>query len=268
MKLKTVEVNGATYAEVQDGKPVFIGDDGSETPIDVAGTRATISRLNAEAKGHREAKEAAQAALKAFDGLDPQVAREAMAKLGDIDAAKLIDAGELDKVKSSLAKAQETELANIKRKFEEQLKEATTRAVALESELYSEKIGGAFARSSYVKDKITLPPDIAQKAFGQHFKLEDGKVVAYDGAGNKIFSGARPGELADFDEALATLVNAYPHKEHVLRGVGASGSGAQGSAGSRGSGEKVLTRSEFNNLSPADAAAKMRSGFKVVDAAQ
>jgi hypothetical protein len=30
MKLKTVEVNGATYAEVSDGKPVFVLDDGKE----------------------------------------------------------------------------------------------------------------------------------------------------------------------------------------------------------------------------------------------
>jgi len=75
MKLKTVEVNGTTYAVVADGKPVFVDEAGKEIPFDSPGTVATISRLNGEAKGHREAKEAAEAKLKVFDGLDPAKAR-------------------------------------------------------------------------------------------------------------------------------------------------------------------------------------------------
>ena len=42
-----------------DGKPVFVEDDGKEIAIDVAQTRATITRLNGEARAHREAKEKA-----------------------------------------------------------------------------------------------------------------------------------------------------------------------------------------------------------------
>ncbi|MGC8383448.1 hypothetical protein ACP3P8_05935 [Pseudomonas aeruginosa] len=49
MKLKTVEVDGKQYAEVQDGKPVYVEDDGKEIVFDAVGTRATITRLNGEA---------------------------------------------------------------------------------------------------------------------------------------------------------------------------------------------------------------------------
>ena len=71
---------------------------------------------------------------------------------------------------------------------------------------------------------------MVQATFGKAFKIEDGKVVAYDAHGQKIFSRTRPGEIADFDEALETLVEQYPHEEHILKGSGANGGGAGGSA--------------------------------------
>lgn len=55
--------------------------------------------------------------------------------------------------------------------------------------------------------------------------------LAYDQSGNKIFSRARPGELADFDEALEVLVDQYPHKEQILKASGANGGGAGTSNG-------------------------------------
>lgn len=41
----------------------------------------------------------------------------------------------------------------------------------------------------------------------QNFKVEDGKIVAYDNAGQKLFSRTRAGEIADIDEALEYLVD-------------------------------------------------------------
>lgn len=253
MKLKTVEVNGATYAVVSDGKPVFVEDDGTETPIDVANTKATIARLNGEAKGHREAKEAAEAKLKGYEGIsDPKAALDAMSKLANIDAKKLIDAGEVERVKSEIAKV-----------YDEKLTAAEKRALDLESSLYAEKIGGAFARSAYVKDKLAIPADFVQARFGSQFKLEDGKVVAYDATGNKIYSKSRPGELAAFDEALEFVVQGHADRDHILKGSGHSGGGAQPGKGQPGA--KTMTRAEFDKMSQSDRSAKMRDGFKISD---
>jgi hypothetical protein len=83
------------------------------------------------------------------------------------------------------------------------------------------------------KAKLAIPADMVQARFGNAFKIEDGKVVAYDSQNNKIYSRARPGELADFDEALDVLVDMYPHKDSILKGSGASGGGA-GSGGGGG----------------------------------
>ena len=89
MKLK---VDDKGNAVVVDGKPVYVYDDGKETPFDALSTIATIGRLNAEAKGHREAKEAAQEKLKLFEGIDdPEFARKAMQTVKNLDMKKLVE---------------------------------------------------------------------------------------------------------------------------------------------------------------------------------
>lgn len=255
MKLKVIEKDGSTYAEVKDGRPVYVNDDGVEAAIDLPGTAATISRLNGEAKTHREAKEAALEKLKAFEGIDPAAARDALDKIANIDAKKLIDAGEVEKVKEGISRALEAKAAEAQKAFEAQLSAERANVAKLEDMIRVEKIGGAFARSQFIKDKLSIPVDLVQARFEQNFKLEDGRVVAYDQAGNVIYSSARPGEIADFDEAMSTLVNAYPQKDHILKGTGASGTGARPSAGGAGGG-KTMTRAEFGRL---DAAAQMRA---------
>lgn len=73
-------------------------------------------------------------------------------------------------------------------------------------------IGGRFGSSSYIKDKVAIPADFVQARFGQSFKIEGDKVVAYDASGNKVFSRTKPGELADFDEALEFWSNSTRRK--------------------------------------------------------
>ena len=218
MKLKLDE-NG--NAVLQDGKPVYVHDDGKEVAFDAPGTVAAITRLNSEAKGHRERAENAEKAVKAFEGIDdPAAAKKALATVANLDAKTLVDAGEIETVKAEISKA-----------FQLQLDEVTGKAQTLEQQLYAEKIGGSFSRSKFIADKLAVPADMVQATFGQNLKVEDGKVVAYDAQGQKIFSRARPGELADFDEAIETLVSQYPHRDHILKSSGANGGGAQNGGG-------------------------------------
>jgi hypothetical protein len=62
-------------------------------------------------------------------------------------------------------------------------------------------IGGRFGGSKFISEKMAIPTEFVRSYFGQNFKIEEGKVVAYDGQGNKVFSRTKPGELASFDEA-------------------------------------------------------------------
>jgi hypothetical protein len=255
MKLKLfTAADGKQYAEIQDGKPVYTTDDGKEVAFDAPGTAATISRLNAEAKTHREGKEVAEAALKAFEGLDAAAAKDAISKLKTIDDKKLIDAGEVEKVKAEAIKA-------IEEKYAPVLKERDDLKTLLDNEM----IGGSFARSKFAAEKLAIPADFVQSRFEKNFKREDGKVVGHDQAGNKIYSKARPGELADFDEALEILVDAYPQKASILKGNGHSGGGGKPGNESATAGAKTMTRAEFDALGPVERNTKMAAGFTVTD---
>lgn len=241
MKLKLVELEGKTYAEVQDGKPVYLGEDGKETAFDAPNTVQTISRLNAEAKSHREAKEAAEKALKRFDGIDdPEAAIKALATVKNLDDKKLVDAGEVEKVKAEAIKA-----------VEDKYKPTVEKAEALEKALRQEKIGGQFARSKFISEKLVkaMSPDVVESIFGRNFELKDGKVYAKDANGNEIYSKSNPGEPAGFDEALEILVSNHPNRDHWLAAKAAQGGDVKGD-GPGGGGGKTIPRAQFNKMSP------------------
>lgn len=251
MRLK-LDDNGA--AVLVEGKPVYVGDDGKETAFDVAGTIATIRRLNAEAKGHREAKEAAEAALKAYEGIDDaDAARKAIETVRNLDAKKLVDAGEVDKIRAEAIKAVEDKYAPVVKERDR-----------LNAQLVAEVVGGNFARSKFIHEKLAIPPDLVQAKFGQQFKVEGAGVVAYDAAGNKIYSRANPGEVASFDEALSMIVDSYAHRDTIMKSTGGSGAGSAGAGTAKG-GAKVKTRAEFDALGPMAKADFMRSGGSLQD---
>jgi hypothetical protein len=259
MKLKTVEVDGNTYAEVMDGKPVYVDDAGKDVAFDAPHARETITRLNGEAKGHREAKEAAEAKLKGFEGIsDPAAALKAMETVAALDGGKIMDA---EKAAAERQKAVEAAVATYKQQLEAATAERDTAAKAL----HAEKIGGGFARSQFIAEKMAVPVQMVEATFGRHFSIEDGKIVAKDANGNPIYSGSRPGEPADFDEALETLVNASPYRDSVLKGRGHAGSGARPGGGA---GAKTITRAEFEQkqtADPAGAAKMMSEGYTLTD---
>lgn len=252
MKLKLDEQGHAVLA---DGKPVYVHDDGKEIPFDAAATVATITRLNGEAKGHRERAERAEESLKAFEGIeDAGAARKALATLKSLDEKKLIDAGEVERVKAEAIKAVEEKYAPVMKERDK-----------LQGELVAEKIGGSFARSKYIADKLAIPSDLVQARFGQHFKLEGGNVVAYDHAGNKIFSRSQPGEVASFEEAMEIIVGNYPSRDHILKASGASGGGASNQGGGGGAGAKTMARSQFEGLGPEAQMKHIKDGGTITD---
>lgn len=212
--IATQEVNGAKL-------PVFVHADGKEAPFDADFTLSKIRQLNGEAQGHRERAEAAEAKLKPFEGItDPAAAVKALKTVQNLNDKQLVDAGEVERVKSEAIKAMEAQFAPV-------VAERDTLAKQLEQQL----IGGGFARSKLVTDdkhpkRLAIPADVAEAFFGRNFTVKDGKVVAKDANGQPIFSRSRPGEPADFDEALEQLVDAYPMKDRILAASGSSGSGA------------------------------------------
>lgn len=206
---------------VQDGKPVYVHDDGKEVAFDAVYTLGTITRLNKEAQTNREEAKQFKEKLALFGDLDPSSAKDALNKLKNLDDKKLVDAGEIEKLKSELSQS-------FKDSYEPQLKEWQTKAEQANAALQNELIGGGFARSQFIKEKISVPVDMVQATFGNNFKIEDGRPVAYDSNGQKIYSRSNPSELASFDEALESLVGGYQYKDSILKGNQSQGGGFSG----------------------------------------
>ena len=262
MKLK---LDDQGHAVLQDGKPVYIYDDGKELPFDAAGTAGTISRLNGEAKSHRERAEAAEGKLKLFDGIeDGEAARKALETIKNIDEGKLIAAGKVEEIKLAAQKAAQDQVAAASKTHTEELAKAQQGLAQRDQTIHNLLIGGSFKGSKLISEKFAIPADMVESHFGKAFKVEDGKVVAYGDDGNKIFSRVRAGELADFDEALETLVERYPHKDYILKSSGANGGGAPHSGGGNG-GKKSITRQQFDQMNPAEKSAFAGSGGTVAE---
>lgn len=244
MKLK---LDAQGHAVVVEGKPVYVMDDGKEVAFDAPATVATISRLNGEAKGHRERAEKAEGDLKKFEGIDdPEAARSAIKTVSNLNDKKLVDAGEVEKVKLAA-------IESVEKKYKPVVEERDK----LQSSLHKEMIGGRFSRSKFITDKLVVPADMVEALFGKAFKIEGDKVTAYNG-GNKVFSRSRPGEDADFDEALEILVDNYANKGAILKGKTGAGGGSSGNNG--GSGKPTKTRSEFDKLNPMEQGEFVKTG--------
>src|SRR5262249_35053536 len=151
MKLKLDEQG---HVVVQDGKPVYVAEDGKDIVVDYPATLATISRLNGEAKSHREGKEAAEEKLKAFAGIEEAVkALKALETVKNLDDKRLVDAGEVQRIKDEAVKGYDEKVKALEEKYKPVIGERDSFKDALHREI----IGGAFSRSKYIGDKLAIP---------------------------------------------------------------------------------------------------------------
>ena len=181
MKLKTVEVEGKQYAEIDDEGRVLYDNDGKEFAFDAAQAYGKIQELQNEAKTNREAKQKMADKLKALDGVDPDKYQEAISALEKIDQKKLMDSGEVDKLRKEIEESW-------REKYDTDVGEAQKKLQELQSQYNGEKLASAFSGSKFIKDNLAVPADMAKATFGDRFKIENGKMVAYDQSGNTIYS--------------------------------------------------------------------------------
>ena len=238
MKLK---LNDDGFAEVRDGKPVYVDDSGKEHVYDAPAMRNSLDKLNGDLAETRKAKDQAEQLAGKFADLDPEAARKAMETVKNLDDKKLVDADQVQRIKDETAAA-----------FQKRLDEANKELDQIHSQYAQEKLAGAFSGSKFVKERLAIPPDMVQSAFARHFEFKDGRINPKDANGNPIYSDSNPGDVASFDEALEKIVQQYPHRDSILKGTGNSGSGAQ--PGESGNGVRTITRQQFSSMRPDEQA--------------
>lgn len=196
---------------VENGNPMLVHSDGKEVAIDGDQMVSKIAELNTESAGRRRQLRELQEKMKPFETVeDPEDfmdrASSAINTVKNLSDKKLIDAGEVEKVKSEVAKA-----------AQEKIDAAEKRAADAEDLLNQSVIGGSFEGSKYLKDRLAIPVDMVREKFARHFSVKDGKPVATDQNGIELYSREKPGELAGFDEAIEMLIDQYPFKDSILK---------------------------------------------------
>jgi len=252
MKLKLDEEG---HAILEDGKPVYVKDDGTETAYDVAAAQAKISELNAKAAESRLKLEQAATREKLFKGLDPVKAREAIAfreALGDeIDPAKVTH--EIAGHKATIAG------------LTTQVEELQGRISKADETIDGLTIGTAISTSEFVRTKLVpalQDPTLFRAAYGKHLgRDEDGNVVVKDAAGNTMMSEKNPGKPASPDEAFPKLI---VNKHHLAPG-NASGGGGNGNANSNGN-DPGKKSGKWSELARADQVAAIKEYGSLKDA--
>ena len=253
------KMDGDKLAVDADGNPIFINAGGQEQSV----KGDTITNLNAEAKRHRTDKEQAQAALDKYKGpdgkhVDPDAAIKAIDTVSKIDAKKLIDSGEVDRVREQ-----------IRGEFTAQLSEKDKALETLTGENNSLKIARVFDSSDFVRDGLAVPRDMFEATFGKNIKVgANGEIEFYGRDGNRLLSKKAAGEYAKGDEAFELLVEQHPQKDAIIKAPQQGGTGNNGQGGQRGQG-RTMKRVDFEALDPgkqAEAAGQMAKGeLSVVD---
>jgi len=244
--MKTWKTDESGAIVLKDGDPVFIDSSGREMVV----STDTITKLNGEAMAHRKEKESLESKLKQFDGIDPDLARKSIEIAGKLDAKQLIDAGKVDELKKQITD-----------QFNTQLNEKSNSLSQLQAKIDAMQIDGIFSNSDFVRNSVAIPHDIFKDSFSKYFKVEDGQIVAYDKAGNRLLSKIKAGEHATPEEAFQILVESHPQKDTLVRADTGAGSGSKGAGGGRPN--RAMGRDEFSKLAPnkqAEIAAKIKGG--------
>ena len=232
-KLK-LDANG--NAVIQDGKPVYVNEEGKEEPFDMNMAWNKIHALNEENKAKRLEAETLKAKYKAFDGMTPEeiaANKEAAAKLKEVELIKNKDFETFknDLLATTQKKVEETE-RSWKSKFDSVKGEAEKF-----SALYNDTVlENHFLNSEYIKSELvpSFDGDVAKAYFGHRFRVdtENKRVYAVGEDGSPILSEKKLGNVASFDEAMELLIKNHPKKDAWLKSKANPGGGMN--SGGRG----------------------------------
>ncbi len=214
---------------------------------------ADVTNLKKAAQTERKMREEREAALKRFDGLDPDKAREAvttLAELGDIKELRSLDE-KLATREKQLSEKFEKDKAGLETRWKSDLAKSDEKIKGLTGQLSNALIDSAATRAiSEAKGSVELLLPIIRQC--SRIKMDDSGRVSVEivGQNGEVRSSNAAGSLDNLTipELVAEMKN-NPVYARAFDGTSASGGGASGGGGSGGGGSSGR---EFR-ISEADA---------------
>ena len=178
------------------------------------------------AKTEKAAREALEAKLKEFEGIDPKAVRELLDKQAKAAEAELEKKGEWDALKQNMIKAHGEDTAKLQAKIDE----LSGTVKARDNTIDELTIGTQFSNSKFLKEETTLASATKARAlYGNHFELVDGVLTAFDkpkGSKERAPLVDASGNALDFDVAMRKIIEADPDKDALLRTAAKPGAGS------------------------------------------
>ena len=249
----------------QDGHPVWIYDDGKESPFDAGSALQKIGSVTSESITRKNRLKELESKLEHFKDIENPSefltqARAALDTVQNFKDKEVMAAGEVDALKKKVAESYEHKIREIDKLYKTQLEERDSKLKQKDEAVHRLLIKNAFAQSEFLRTRTVLPPDMAFDSFGKLFVVKEVegelKAVAINSEGQEITSRKEPSALASVDEVLEEIISARKDKDSILRGI-QSGSGSTPNIGSAG-----IT--DMMKLSPTERinAARRRSSIK------
>lgn len=170
----------------------------------------------AKLKAEKEAREAAEAALKKFEGIDLDKVSALLAAEKKREEQELEAKGEFDRLKAMIAEertVEQTTWATERASLEAKIQELNGTVDKL-------TVGQSFSSSTFIAENLVLTPTKARQLYGAHFEMVDGKTVAYNkpaGAADRTILVGADAEPLSFDAALKKIVDMDPEKDTLLK---------------------------------------------------
>lgn len=230
------DLGGSAAADPQEGGEAKAEPKAEETPKEgEEGAKKESQLTDKEAallKDVMKQKDAAKKAKAELDAFKAQVgdldlakARELLAAQKDAETKALEEKGEYERVKQSMAEQHKAEVEALKAQIDA-LRGAKS---ADEQRINDLTVGTKFSQSQYIADELVLPPAKARTLYGQHFEIEDGKVVGYDkprGAADRTVLVDAYGQSLGFEDAMRKIIESDPEKDHLIKSKAKQGAGS------------------------------------------
>lgn len=236
MKLKTDESGNLLTVE-KNGTimPILVREGQEDAPLDFAYLISHNKRLSDERDAAIKQSDSLKSKLEGFsefEAYDFDQIKRALDTHTQFEHGELLQAGKLDELKTKIRQSFEDNEARLKSTHESQLQEKAEALKSATAKFESLLMQNAFNSTNALEGTIfERVPDTARKNYSDRFRVQDDRVVGLDESGEVIISRSRPGEPAEFDEALTQIISSDPNHENYRLSTGASGIGAQSGNG-------------------------------------
>lgn len=224
-------------------RPIYINPEGKEVPLDPVGMYDKIIEMGKNEKDFRGTVKRLEGQLELFTDIEdvPEWVEKAKKAIKDVESFNdkdWMDVKKVDALKADMKEAHDKQLNQISDSYKLKEEEFEKTVSKKDKQIRQLMVTAKFAVHPLFagkNPKTSLPPEIAETYFGKHFEVEEKdngelELKAYYADGNPVYSHERPGELADFTEAMFNIFEKSPMKDQLLKGS-EGGSGAGGGSG-------------------------------------